>query len=69
MNKTSKEFSKNLKVACADIWKPFINSIKVKAKNAINVIDRFHVKQKMNKALGKVRAREVKRLKKSQEIF
>jgi transposase len=67
MNKTSKEFSKNLKVACADIWKPFINSIKVKAKNAINVIDRFHVKQKMNKALDKVRAREVKRLKKEKQ--
>ncbi len=67
MNKAKKGFSKNLKVVCTDMWKPFINSIKEKAKNAINVIDHFHVKQKMNKALDKVRASEVKRLKKEKK--
>ena len=37
--------------------------IKEKIPHAINVLDRFHIMQKFGKALDKIRAQEVKRLK------
>jgi transposase len=57
-----KERTENLKFVCSDMWKPYLKVIKKKAVNAINVLDRFHIIQKINKAIDKVRAEEYKKL-------
>ncbi len=59
----NRKFRKNIKVVCSDMWKPYLNVIKEKTPHAINVLDRFHIMQKFGKALDKIRAEEVKRLK------
>ena len=58
-----KERSSRLKFVCSDMWKPYLKVIAKKASGAIHVLDRFHIMQKMNKAIDEVRAAEVKRLK------
>ena len=58
-----RQFRKNIRVVCTDMWKAYLHVIKEKVPNAINVLDKFHIMQKMGKALDKVRASEAKRLK------
>jgi len=57
-----KERSNKLKFICSDMWKPYLKVIAKKASHAIHVLDRFHVMQKMNKAIDEVRATEAKQL-------
>ena len=45
------------------MWKAYLTVLKEKCPQALNVLDRFHVAQKMNKAIDEVRAAETKRLK------
>jgi len=58
-----KERSGKLKFICSDLWKPYLKVIAKKSGGAIHVLDRFHLMQKMNKAIDEVRAAETKRLK------
>jgi len=51
-----------LRFVCSDMWKPYLKVIAEKAKKALNVLDRYHIAAKMNKAIDKVRAAEAKRL-------
>jgi len=44
------------------MWKAYLKVIKKKAPNALNILDRFHIVQKLGKAIDKIRAAEVKRL-------
>ena len=44
------------------MWKPYLRVIRERCSNAINILDRFHVVAKMNKALDEVRAGEARRL-------
>ncbi len=57
------ERSQSLKFICSDMWKPYLKVIAEKATNALNILDRFHVAQKLSKAIDEVRARETKSLK------
>ena len=52
--------SESIKFACSDMWKPYLTIIKSKAKNALNILDRFHISQKLGEAIDKVRAEETK---------
>ena len=63
MWKIDRSFRKGITVICSDMWKAYLEVIKEKTPNAINVLDRFHIMQKFGKALDKIRAQEVKRLK------
>ena len=45
------------------MWQAYLKVIAKKASQAIHVLDRFHVVQKIGKAIDKVRAAEVKQLK------
>ena len=45
------ERSGNLKYICSDMWKPYLDVIKRKASQAINILDRFHIVAKLNKAI------------------
>jgi len=57
-----KERCEKLKFVCSDMWKAYIKVIKKKAPNALNILDRFHIVQKLGKAIDKIRAAEVERL-------
>ncbi len=58
-----KERSGKLKFVCSDMWKPYLKVIAKKAGDAIHVLDRFHIMQKMNKAIDEVRAGETRQMK------
>lgn len=56
------ERSLNLKFVCSDMWKPYLKLIAKRAKNALNILDRFHIAQKIGKAIDEVRTAETKEL-------
>lgn len=58
-----KDRSAGLRFICSDMWKPYLRVIAKKAPQALNVLDRFHIVAKMNKAIDEVRAQEVKAMK------
>ena len=58
-----KSRSSKLEFICSDMWQPYLKVIAKKAGQAVHVLDRFHIMQKMNKAIDEVRASEAKRLK------
>jgi len=57
-----KERTKALKHICSDMWAAYLKVIKKKAPDALHILDRFHIVQKMNKAIDEVRAEEHKQL-------
>jgi transposase len=57
-----KERTVKLQFICSDMWQAYIKVIAKKASPAVHILDRFHVMQKMNKAINEVRASEVKQL-------
>ena len=64
------ERSLKLKFICSDMWKPYLKVIAEKALNALNILDRFHVAQKLGQAIDDVRAMETRALKlKGKEII
>jgi transposase len=58
-----KERSALIAFICTDMWKPYLKVIAKHAPNALNILDRFHIASKMNKALDEVRAKETRALK------
>jgi len=52
----------HLRFICTDMWRPYLNAIAEKAGDAVHVLDRFHIVQRMNKAVDKVRAAETRRM-------
>ena len=59
-----KDRSRKLKFICSDMWRAYLKVIAKKAAGAVHVLDRFHIMQKMNKAIDEVRAGEARQLKK-----
>lgn len=55
-----KERSDLLRYICTDMWGPYLNVVRDKAKKAIHLLDRFHVMSNMNKKLDEVRRWESK---------
>jgi transposase len=58
-----KERNARLQFVCSDMWQAYLKVIAKKVPQAIHILDRFHVMQKMSRAIDKVRAGEVKQLK------
>lgn len=58
-----KERTAKLQFICSDMWQGYIKVIQKKAGHAVHILDRFHVMQKIGKAINDVRAAEVKQLK------
>jgi transposase len=56
------ERSKLIRFACSDMWKPYLNVIALKATNALNILDRFHIAKKLGDAINDVRVAETKEL-------
>jgi transposase len=51
-----------IRFVCSDMWKPYLDVVAEKAKQALNILDRFHIAATMNKAIDEVRAQEAKAL-------
>ena len=51
-----------LKLICSDMWQAYLIVIAKKAAQAVHVLDRFHIMQRLGKAINEVRATEVKQL-------
>ena len=51
-----KQRSAKLQFVCSDMWQTYLKVITKKVPHALHVLDRFHVMQKMSKAIDKVRA-------------
>ncbi len=64
-NWIKKERSHRIKFVCSDMWRPYLIVIKERAVNALNILDRYHVAAKMNKAIDEVRSKETKSAKKN----
>jgi len=58
-----KGFAEKINVVCSDMWSAYLKIIQAKCANALNVLDKFHIMQKFNKAIDNTRAVEAKRLK------
>lgn len=52
-----------IEFVCSDMWKPYLTVIAERAKQALNILDRFHISSHMNKAIDEVRASETGGLK------
>jgi transposase len=51
-----------LQFVVSDMWKSYLDVVKEKAGQALNILDRFHVVFKLNKAIDEVRAKEAREL-------
>ena len=51
-----------IEFVCSDMWKPYLQLIAKHCPQALNILDRFHVVAKLNKALDEVRASEARRM-------
>ena len=57
------ERSAALKFVCTDMWQPYLTVVKERAKQALLILDRFHIVSALNKAIDKVRAGEYRQMK------
>ncbi len=64
----AKNFVKNVKIVCSDMLRAYLRIIADKFTGATNVLDRFHVMQKLNIALDEIRAQEHRSLKKEGNV-
>jgi transposase len=51
-----------LRFVCSDMWRPYLEVLARRAKNAVHVLDRFHIIAKLNAAIDDVRAVEARRM-------
>jgi transposase len=59
----STESRQSIRFVCSDMWQPYLNVIAEQLKQAVHVLDRFHIMKKMNEAIDQVRRSEAARLK------
>ena len=57
-----KKRSLSIEFVCSDMWKPYLNVIERCCPNALNILDRFHVKSHLTKAVDEVRKLDVAKL-------
>ena len=56
------EVVEGLRFVCSDMWKPYLKVIAAQAKQAVHVLDRFHITAHLNQAVDQVRRSESSRL-------
>ena len=57
-----KELADKIAFVCTDMWRPYLDLIEEHCPKALNILDRFHVVAKINKAIDEVRAEEARRI-------
>jgi len=53
---------RRVRFVCSDMWQPYLEVIAQRARQAVHVLDRFHIMRLMNKAIDEVRRTEAKQL-------
>ena len=63
--------SLGIRFVCSDMWKPYLNVIARRCSKALNILDRFHVKGHLTKAVDETRKLDVAKLKakKKEEVL
>jgi transposase len=56
------ELAQKIEFVCSDMWKPYLDMIKLHCTGALNILDRFHIVAKLNLAIDEVRAGEARQL-------
>jgi len=56
------ERTQQVRCICSDLWQPYLDVIAQYARQALHVLDRFHMALNMNKAIDQVRAEESQEL-------
>ncbi len=51
-----------IRFVCSDMWRAYLNVIAQRAPQALNILDRFHIAQKLSEAVDQTRRDEVSRL-------
>jgi transposase len=51
-----------LQFVCSDMWQPYLKVIAKKARQALHILDRYHIVARLNKAIDEVRAAEARDL-------
>jgi transposase len=59
----SDDCRRSIRFVCSDMWRPYLTVIAEQLKQAVHVLDRFHIMKKMNEAIDEVRRSEAARLK------
>lgn len=58
----SEEVRGAIRFVCSDMWQPYLNVIAEQVRQAVHVLDRFHIMKKMNGAIDEVRREEARQL-------
>lgn len=56
------ERSKDIAFVASDMWKAFLNVVRLRCKGVVHVLDRFHIAQLLSKAVDETRRQEVRTL-------
>lgn len=56
------QLASKIEFICSDMWRPYLEVIAKHCPQALNILDRFHMVAKLNKALDEVRAGEARRM-------
>ena len=56
------ELSATIEFICSDMWKPYLRVIREKCGQALHVLDRFHIAEKLQQAVDDVRSTEARRM-------
>jgi len=58
----SDEVRLGIRFVCSDMWQAYLNVIAEQVRQAVHVLDRFHIMKQMNEAIDKVRRSEARQL-------
>ncbi|HET7712183.1 MAG TPA: ISL3 family transposase [Thermoanaerobaculia bacterium] len=56
--------SEQIQFVCSDMWPAYLKVIRLRATKALQILDRFHIAAMVNKAIDRIRAEEIRELKK-----
>jgi len=51
-----------IRYVCSDMWAPYLAAVRKRLEDALHILDRFHIRQMLNKAVDKERKEEVRAL-------
>lgn len=59
------EKAEQIRFVCSDMWPAYLKVIRLRAAKAVQILDRFHIASMINKAIDRIRAEEVRELRKN----
>jgi transposase len=62
LNSFGESVCAGIRYVCSDMWEPYLLAIKSRLSAALHVLDRFHIRQLLNKAVDEVRRQEARAL-------